>query len=385
MPPLKIYIVAAEASGDRLGADLVKALRARRNDISLAGIGGQLMQSEGLVSPFDIAELSVLGLVEGLKAYPRVVKRVRDAIDSIVKFNPDIVVLIDSWGFTIRVAQALRKASSRARIVKYLGPQVWASRPGRAKTLAQAVDHLLCIYDIETPYYAPFNLPCTVVGNPVANGAVRQGDGVRFRADHGLSHDAPLLLVLFGSRPSEVSRLGAVFEETAKRLKAEHPALVIATFAAPTIRESVESLMQALPGALVLTDQTQKEDLFNAATAVLACSGSVTTELALQSAPMVVAYRLGAITWFLAKNFLFKPKYVTLFNIAAGKEIAPELLQGDCTVEKLAPALTRFLTDARLRAAQIAEQNEALKIMGRGKASAADIAADAILNQPVRA
>ncbi len=215
MAPLRVFVVAAEASGDRLGADLIRALRRREPQLIAAGIGGHLMRAEGVESPFDIAELSVLGLVEGLKAYPRVVRRVEETVRHALAFSPDVVVLIDSWGFTLRVAKALRKAGSRARLIKYIGPQVWASRPGRAKTLAETVDHLICIYDVETPYYAPYGLPCTVCGNPVANAPAKQGDGARFRVEQNLTPDTPLLLILFGSRPSEIKRLGDVFVETA--------------------------------------------------------------------------------------------------------------------------------------------------------------------------
>jgi lipid-A-disaccharide synthase len=356
MPPLKVFVVAAEASGDRLGAGLIHELRKRKPDLSVAGVGGHLMRAEGVTSPFDIAELSVFGLVEGLKAYPRVVQRVKETVAHALKFDPDIIVLIDSWGFTLRVAKALRNAGARARLVKYIGPQVWASRPGRAKTLARTVDHLICIYDIETPYYAPYGLPCSVCGNPVANAPAKLGDGGAFRVARGLASDAPLLLVLFGSRPAEINRLGDVFVETVTRLQSQNPDLRVATFVAPTVRDLMAPLIARMPGLIVATDDAEKEDVFNAATAALACSGSVTTELALQGAPMVVAYRVGGLTWFIARNFLFHGRHVTLLNIAASKEIVQEFLQDDCTVEKLVPALNSLLINKALRTRQVQEQ-----------------------------
>lgn len=383
MTPRRVYVVAAEASGDKLGAGLVRALRDREPSIEVAGIGGRQMQGEGIASPFDIADLSVFGLVEGLKAYPRVVQRVQDTVNYALAFDPDVVVLIDSWGFTLRVAKALRKAGCRARLVKYIGPQVWASRPGRARTLAQTVDHLICIYDIETPFYAPYGLPCTVCGNPVANAPVRHGHGARFREQHSVAPDAPLLLVLFGSRPAEIQRLGDVFIETIEQLQSSVPDVRVATFIAPTVQDLMAPAVARIPGLIAITDDAQKEDLFNAATAALACSGSVTTELALQGAPMVVTYRVGAITWFIARHFLFRGEHVTLLNIAAGKGIVPEYLQHACTPENLVPAMTALLTDEQLRTLQTQEQNSALEIMGRGKTPAAEIAAGVVLSQPV--
>lgn len=384
MAPSRIFVVAAEASGDKLGADLIRALRNRQAAIRFAGVGGHLMRTEGVESPFDISDLSVFGLVEGLKIYPRVVQRVKETVEHALAFDPDVIVLIDSWGFTLRVAKALRKAGARARLVKYIGPQVWASRPGRAKTLAQTVDHLICIYDIETPYYAPYGLPCTVCGNPVANAPAKQGDGVRFRGEYALTPDAPLLLVLFGSRPAEIKRLGDCFVDAIARLQNHRPDLQVATFVAPTVRDLMAPLIARMPGIIAVTEDAKKEDLFNAATAALACSGSVTTELALQNAPMIVAYRVGAITWFIARNFLFHGKHVTLLNIAAGKGVVQEFLQDDCTPDKLVPALNALLTDKAARAHQVREQNTALEIMGRGKTPAAEIAAGVVLSQPGR-
>ena len=383
MTPRRVFVVAAEASGDKLGAGLIQALRRRQPETKISGVGGHLMLAEGVHSPFDISDLSVFGLVEGLKAYPRVVQRVEDTVAHARAFDPDVVVLIDSWGFTLRVAKAVRKAGSRARIVKYIGPQVWASRPGRAKTLAQTVDHLICIYEIETPYYAPYGLPCTVCGNPVANAAARQGDGASFRRDHAIAPDAPLLLALFGSRPAEINRLGGIFVETISRLQKQIAGLRVATFVAPTVRELMTPIIARVPGLIAVTDDSKKEDLFNATTAALACSGSVTTELALQCAPMVVTYRVGAITWFIARNFLFHGKHVTLLNIAAGKGIVPEFLQHDCASEKLVPAMAALLTNETLRTEQVRAQNSALEVMGRGKTPAAEIAAGVVLSQPL--
>ncbi|MDX2233785.1 MAG: lipid-A-disaccharide synthase, partial [Hyphomonadaceae bacterium] len=160
----RVFIVAAEASGDQLGADLVDALRSRRPDCAFAGVGGAAMAARGVASAIDIGGLAVLGLVDGLKAYPRVIKLADGTADAAAAFDPDAVVLIDSWGFTLRVAQRLRRRGQRARLIKYIGPQVWASRPGRARTLAATVDHLICIHDFETPFYAAYGLACTVCG-----------------------------------------------------------------------------------------------------------------------------------------------------------------------------------------------------------------------------
>lgn len=224
--PLKVMLVAAEASGDALGAGLARALKARLGkDVVFVGVGGPRMAAEGVVSPFDIAQPSILGWIEGLKAYGRVRKRVGETAALAAAEKPDAVVLIDSWGFTIRVAQAIRAASPKTPLIKYVGPQVWASRPGRAKTLAGAVDHLLALYALDAPWFEKAGLPTTVVGSQALHVDMAEADGARFRAARGIAAEAPLLLVLPGSRPSEISRMTPVYEQAVKQLKAQIPGL----------------------------------------------------------------------------------------------------------------------------------------------------------------
>jgi lipid-A-disaccharide synthase len=373
---VRIFIVAAESSGDRLGAELVDALRNRSPDIVFAGIGGAEMAARGVISAFDIADLSVLGLIDGLKAYPRVVQRADDAADAAVAFAPDAVVLIDSWGFTLRVAQRLRRRLPTVKLIKYIGPQVFATRPGRARTLAGTVDHLICIHDFETPYYERWGLPCTVCGNP-ALGRATIGSAESFRARHSLGQ--PLLLVLPGSRTAELRRTGPHLFAAAERLTGAISALRVAVVASRPIEAAVREACAQLPFRATVVPETEKNDAFAAATAALATSGTVTTEVALQHTPVVVGYRLGWVTWALARAFLFRAPYMTLLNIADGCEIAPEFIQTRCTADNLARAAAPLLTDANARAAQVAAQDAALARMGQGRRPAAEIAADAVL------
>jgi lipid-A-disaccharide synthase len=378
---VRAFLVAAEASGDALGADLIRALRAREPDIEIAGVGASAMAGEGVRSAIDISGLSVFGLIDGLKIYPRVLRAVAETADAAMAFKSDVVVLIDSWGFTLRVAKRLRELSPDIRLVKYIGPQVWAARAGRAKTLARVVDHLICIHDFELPYYEPLGLPCTVCGHP-AIGRAKPGDGAAFRARHDLGPDDPLLLVLPGSRRGEIRRVAPFLWRAAELLKERFPFLRVAAVAAHSVAEGVRA--QAPPGTLIVGEE-EKEDAFAAATVALATSGTVTTEVALQGAPMIVAYKLGWITWALARFLLFKGRYATLINVAADREVAPEFLQTRLTAHNLADAAGRLVADPQARSAQIAEQNAALAKMGRGGKPAAEIAADAVLKAARRA
>ena len=378
--PLTVMLVAAEASGDALGAGLARALKARLGDgVRFVGVGGSRMAAEGVDSPFDIASLSILGIFEAVAAYRTVVRRVADTAALAAREKPDVAVLIDSWGFTLRVAQALRKASPDLPLVKYVGPQVWATRPGRAKTLAASVDHLLSIHSFDAPWFEAEGLKTTFVGNPALAKDFSRADPARLRAAIGAGAGDDILLVLPGSRPAEIKLVMPVFEAAVKRLKAGRPTLHVVIPAAGTVLESVRAKVAGWPfRAHVIEDEQLKDDAFVAGTVALACSGTVTTELALAGAPMVVAYRIGAASYAILK-LIFKSPWVTMFNIAAKDFVAPEFLQAECTPDRLAAAVAERLDDPALRARQTAAQNAALEVMGRGGPDPSEKAADTLL------
>ncbi len=380
MKTLKVMLVAAEASGDGLGAGLAKALRARLGDrVTFVGIGGAKMAEQGVQSPFDIAQLSILGLLEGLKAYPRVLARLEDAVALAAREKPDVAVLIDSWGFNIRLARDLRKLDPNLPLVKYVAPQVWAYRAGRAKSLAEAVDLLLSIQPMDKPYFDAVDLPSVFVGNSALAKRFDHADGARLRAAVGASADDQVLLVLPGSRPSEIERIMPAFEDAVRRLKADRPDLVVVIPAAYTVVEAVKARVAGWPfRAHVIEDEQLKDDAFVAGDVALACSGTVTTELALAGCPMVVGYKTGAVTYAILKR-LMKPRWVTLFNIAADRAVAPEFLQDACDGQALANAIAERLDDPELRRRQAAEQDAALDKMGRGMPDPSEAAADALL------
>ena len=377
--PLKIMLVAAEASGDDLGAGLARALKARLgDDVAFVGVGGAKMAAEGVASPFDIRELSVLGWLEGLKAYGAVKRRVADTAALAVAEAPDAVVLIDSWGFTIRVARAIRAALPDVPLIKYVGPQVWASRPGRAKTLADSVDHLLALYAFDAPWFEREGLATTVVGSQALHVDMSAADPARFRAERGIDADADLLLVLPGSRPSEIRLMTPVYEGAVARLRQGDPALEIAVVAAGPVAGEVAGRVASWPFRVHLVQEAEKYDAMLAATVALATSGTVSSELALAGAPMVISYRFQPLSYAIMKPF-FTGKYATLFNHAADEEIARELIQKDATPEKLAAEAARLLGDPEARRAQAIRQTRALDLMGREGRHPSEIAADAVL------
>jgi lipid-A-disaccharide synthase len=378
--PLCVMLVAAEASGDTLGAGLARALKGRLGDgVRFVGVGGAQMAREGVESPFEIAELSVLGIFEGVAAYGRVVRRADETAALAAREKPDIAVLIDSWGFTLRVAKRLRRQNPKLPLVKYVGPQVWASRPGRARTLAGAVDHLLSIHAFDAPFFEAEGLPVTFVGNPALARDFSAAEPDRLRAHIGAAKDDPILLVLPGSRPAEIKRVLPAFEDAVKLLKADRPDLHIVVPAASTVADEVKVRVAGWPKrAHVIEEEGLKLDAMKAATVALACSGTVTTELALAGCPMVVGYKIGGATYAVLKRLIRTP-YITLLNVAAGRFVAPELIQNACNGEALSREIALRLDDPAIRARQIHDQFEALERMGRGGPDPSEAAADVVL------
>ncbi len=379
---MSLYFVAAESSGDLLAREVIECIRQKSPQTRIDGIGGAELLSVGIVSPIDIAPLSVLGFVEGIKAYRTVVELADAAAEDVCKKRPKVLVLVDSWGFTLRVAQRVRAWDPSIRIVKLIGPQVWATRPGRAATLASTVDHLLCMHDIEVPYYEPFGLKVTVIGNPALTRAGK-GNGAAFRSAHGISRDGQVVLVLPGSRRSEIVNVAPALIAAARRVKEKRPAVTVVVQPAESIQSELAARYPDLETwARVSADPTERYDAMAAATLALACSGTVTSELAMQGAPMIVAYKTGWITWSIARGLLYKKIHITLLNILNGDvEIVPEFVQTRLSADAIADKANAWLNDPTELIAQRERQNNALKALVRGGQPAAEIAADAILSE----
>jgi lipid-A-disaccharide synthase len=373
-----VFLVAAEASGDAIGADVIDTLRAKDPSVRISGIGGDRMRERGVASAMDMSGLAVLGFVEGIKAYGRVKAKVAEAADIIAKADPDAVVLIDSWGFMWRLAKALKEKGARAKRIKLIGPQVWATRPGRARVLAQWCDHLLCIHAFEQPFYEKWGLPTTVIGNPALS-RLPKGDGAAFRARHHIPDTHKVVGVLPGSRRHEIRRVAPTLFEAARQLyfdDMQHRQVICVE--AGSIATELEALTGPMVFPFAIVKEDEKADAFAAMDIALACSGTVTTELAGQGAAVIVGYRLGAVTYAIAKS-IFKAPYITMMNIAAGEEVAPEFLQDKLTAANLRAAASRLLTDPATLATQRRKQEDALKAMAGPGRPAAEISAETIL------
>lgn len=345
-PGLRIMICAFEPSGDALGAGLMRALSARRQGIGFCGCGGALMAAEGLESLLSIAPFAVIGPGGALGAVPAGFAAVNTLAAAARDWRPAAVILIDSWTLSKAAAKAIRKAAPEVRLYKYVAPQVWASRPRRAKAVADLFDGVLCLFDFEPDYFTAHDARAVAVGHPGFQAAfAARIEGAQFRAARGIG-DAPLLAIAPGSRRGELKRMRAPFREAAARILAAMPDTRIAVAAAPSVETLLPDWLSDWPGAPLIVPHNKHPLLYAAADAALAASGTVVTEIAARGTPVVVGYIVDPLTEVWARHVLTTP-YVSLPNIAAGAEIVPEFLQQRCTGDALAGALIPMLKGER--------------------------------------
>jgi lipid-A-disaccharide synthase len=375
----KIFLIATEESGDRLGAQLMKVLRQRLGDaVRFEGVGGQAMAREGLVSLFPIEHLSIMGLTAILTQLPQHLRRIRETAEAVTEASPDILVIIDSPDFTHRVARRVRARDPSIPIIDYVSPSVWAWRPGRARAMRAYVDHVLALLPFEPEEYRKLRgPPCSYVGHPLTEqiATLRPAAFEQKRRDEA----PPVLLVLPGSRRGEIRHHMAVFGEALGRLQAEGVAFELILPTMPHLQEAVANGLKdwKVTPKIVIGEQ-EKRAAFRIAHAALAKSGTVTLELAVAGVPMVAAYKAGAVEAFVIRNAL-RAISVILANIVVGENVVPEFIQRDCTPEKLLPALREVLADSAMRRRQLAAFAKIDAIMSTGNQPPSVRAADIVL------
>jgi lipid-A-disaccharide synthase len=374
-----IYLVAGETSGDALGGRLMGALRAQRPDLSFAGVGGPQMTAQGVASLFPMQDLALMGLLEVLPRLRQLRRRLHQTATDIARRQPDIVVTIDSPGFTLRLLRAIRPLGMKR--VHYVAPQVWAWRERRVRHYHDLWDQLLCLLPFEPAFFARHGLSATFVGHPVLESGAGEGDAARFRTSRGIDPGARVLTLMPGSRRTEVSRLLPILEATLQRL----PELTTAVPIAGPVAEAVRIATREWPRPPLLISETQdKHDAFAASTAALTKSGTSTLELAMANVPMVVTYRVNPLSAAIARRLL-TVSHASLVNLLAQRDVSPELIQKACTPEQLAAAVRVLLDDPTAAAAQRAGFRDVLAMLrpdGQVPSDAAAAAVLRVLDQP---
>lgn len=357
-PPLRIALVAGEASGDLLGAELAAGLRARLPDCEFAGIAGARMRAAGVAAWWDSRELAVMGLVEVLRHLPRLLRLRQRLLARLRDWRPDLYVGIDAPDFNLGVARRLRAAG--VRTVHYVSPSVWAWREARAARIGRAVDHVLCLFPMEPPIYARHGVDARFVGHPLARAMAALPPQAQARRDLGLPAGSEILAVLPGSRRGEIARLAPPFLEAARALLAQRPRLHVAIPAAdPGCRAGIEAAARACglgadaePRFTVFDGRSHT--VLAAADAALLASGTAALEAMLAERPMVVGYRIAPLThWLVMRLKLMRTSRYSLPNILAGRDLVPELMQDACTAPRLAAAVDAMLDDTGGRGALV--------------------------------
>ncbi|WP_322892423.1 MULTISPECIES: lipid-A-disaccharide synthase [unclassified Yoonia] len=366
---MKVFVIAGEASGDKLGAALMAGLQQLRPDVTFDGVGGPLMQAEGLVSRFPMDELSVMGLAEILPKYFALKARISQMADAVVDTAPDVLITIDSPDFCLRVAK-LVKARRRIRTVHYVAPTVWAWRPKRAAHMAQHIDHVLALFPFEPPLMQAAGMRCDFVGHPVVT------DHIASAEEAAAFGPGTAVLVLPGSRKGEVSRLAPRFGQAMARIAAQIPD---ARFIIPTTA-NVHDLVQAhdwpVPVTVLPPGSPDKPAWFRRADVALAASGTVSLELAANNTPMVIAYDMAWLSRIIISRMLLVDT-VTLVNLVSDTRTVPEFIGKACQPGPIADAVLSVLSDPT---AQQAAMDTTMDRLGRGGLAPGLRAAQAVLD-----
>ena len=351
-PAPRFILCAGEASGDGLGAGLIAALKARFPNAEFAGIGGDAMRAAGCDTWFDANELAVMGLAEVLRYLPRLLRLRKAFRQRVLDWKPDVFIGIDAPDFNLGVERWLKERG--VRTVHYVSPSVWAWREKRAEKIGHSADRVLCLFPMEPPIYARHAVDARFVGHPMADEIPMDPDRPSARAALGLSPDAPTLAVLPGSRLGEIGRLAPVFFEAARRVAEQVPGLQIVIPAAnAACRQALEAqiALQGVDSTWHLLDGRAREAMI-ASDAVLLASGTATLEAMLCKRPMVVGYRIAPLTYRIVKGLgLLKVERYALPNVLAGEDIAPELMQDNCTPEQLSSVVLRWFREPEAVAA----------------------------------
>ncbi|HKM38289.1 MAG TPA: lipid-A-disaccharide synthase [Thiopseudomonas sp.] len=357
--PLKVALVAGEASGDILGAGLMQALRQHCPQIEFIGVGGPLMEAQGLTSYFPMERLAIMGLVEVLGRLPELLSRRKRLIATLKEQQPDVFIGIDAPDFNLTIELKLREAGIKT--VHYVSPSVWAWRQKRVFKIRKGCDLMLTLLPFEARFYQEHQVPVLFVGHPLADSVAMHNDPLPAREQLGLPADAQVVALLPGSRGGEVAKLGTLFVETARYLLGEKPQLrFIIPAANQARREQLAAILAEMPNLPIEILDGQSQAALQACDAVLIASGTATLEAMLFKKPMVVAYKLAPVSHWLLKKMVKSP-YISLPNLLANEMLVPEFIQDAATPKALGNALLEQLNDGSQQTQRFAELHQSLR------------------------
>ena len=343
-----IVLVAGEASGDQLGAALIKAIRLKEPDVRFAGIGGPLMKAEGCDCWWDTGELSLMGLVEVVSHLPRLIKLKRQLIQRVVEQNPDVYIGIDAPDFNLRVEKKLKARS--IPVIHYVSPTIWAWRAGRVKTITKSTDRVLCLFPFEPDCYRDYPVAANYTGHPMADEIPREVESEPARIELGVETSGACVALLPGSRMSELEKLSPSILDAAAILSKRYPGIrFLMPAATEKLRQHFEAILPGYPDVNCTVFDGRAKQVMAAADVVITASGTATLEIMLVNRPMVVCYRIAQTTYNLMKWFnMLKTRFFSLPNILAGELLVPELLQHEVTGQRIADSAIQWLDNPEL-------------------------------------
>lgn len=360
----KVFIIAGEASGDKLGESLIVSLKHQYPDIEIRGIGGDGMMAAGMSkSLFPMDNLSVMGIAEVLPRIPKFINLIAMAVQSIRVFDPDVVITVDAPDFSFRVQKKIKSLNLRAKQFHYVAPTVWAWRAGRAAKVKQFLDGMICLFPFEPIYFEREGLKSIAVGHPMVSSGLLEGDGERFRQAHNIPATRKVLGLFCGSRTSEVHGLAPLLIEVAQRVQQTHPDLICVVPTLPKWKDELEKMFKAASiEAIITADPSEKWDAFRAADVAIAVSGTVALEIALAGVPHIIVYKMNNWTWEIIRRVV-KTKFAHLGNVLLGHLVYPEFLQDNATIENIAPAIEKLLSSGIERKVQMESSKKILHLL----------------------
>lgn len=333
---MDVLVVAGEASGDQHAADVVAALKKLRPELRFFGMGGPKLAAQGVELVHGAHEISVMGIVEVLPKVPRIWQVLNELEAAAKARKPAVALLIDVPDFNLRLAKRLKKLN--VPIAYYVAPMAWAWRESRTKTIAERVDHLMCILPFEEEFFRTRGVNATYVGNPTLDQVPPQAPPSEFREALGLEIEGPVFAVLPGSRRSEISRLGPTLAAVAAKVIAQRPGTRVVVPVAPGLPRDFVSAPFTAAGVTPILIDGRAAEVVGACDVALVASGTATLEAGLMRRPLVAVYRVNALSYAVGK-LLVRIPFFCLVNLLVGKKVVPELLQGDMTVERIVAEL----------------------------------------------
>jgi len=371
----KIFILTGEPSGDRLASKVISKLKNLKSDIDYLSVGGEHLKALGIKSLYDLKEITYLGFTRVLLNIFKIKKEINKTVDKIIEFNPDILFSVDSPDFTLRVAERVKKIKPEIKTVHYVAPQVWVWREGRVKKLKKFLDHILLLFPFEKKYFEKENINCTFVGHPL----LEDNEKSKIDISNIISEDKKIISIFSGSRFSEINVLTPILFEFIKMMKEKYDDIHFIFHTTNEYRETLKNQVskEDLQNCDVISDEKIKSYILKKSIFAVTKSGTISLEICNAKVPSLIIYKINFINFLIVK-MLVKVKFANIINIAADKEIIPELLQEKCNAQNIFNKVDEFLTNPDLSIIQINKFKEIIKDFKTDKSS--ELASSVLIN-----